>query len=509
MRGDPGELVLGRYRIEHQIGRGGFGRIYLARQVALSRPVALKASAVEQRRDLAMRERFRREAVLVASIAHPNVVTYHDFGTDDAGDMILVMEYLRGRSLHEVARSGETWPLARVAEAVRQAAEGLFAAHQAGIVHRDVKPSNLFLIDAPTPTAGPGGPRGLSDPGTQFLLKVIDFGILRVDAGVRPDLPDLTAPEAVIGTPAYLAPEMLMGTRPDPRADQYALALVACELLTGRRAFGGPANPDSFLARVSRLPPELDLVPEGPASVLARALSPDRDARFPTVVDFARAFAASSGQDAAERLETTVEVRRSTVKTQGHARSRMKWAALVAGLASAVFLASWAWTRGPPAALDPRGAQETPGLTTVREPAGPVLSERLAGVEVPAPSAGAGRGGQGGKGHVNSSSPKRRAYRSPGGDDDPIGATERDAPGRLTVNARPWADVWLDGVFVGRTPVIGREVTAGSHTVRLVHPTLGARTVTRTVRSGESVTLTEALEPSAPPRDSRPGPRTP
>ncbi len=521
MRGDPGEVVLGRYRVEHQIGRGGFGRIYLARQVALSRAVALKASAREQREDIAVRERFRREAVLVASIAHPNVVTYHDFGTDEDGDMILVMEYLRGRSLYDVIRSGETWPAAWVAEAVRQAADGLFAAHQAGIVHRDVKPSNLFLTDAPTPPGRPDSRAVVGPVGPGFRLKVIDFGILRVDAGVRPDLPDLTAPEAVIGTPAYLAPEMLMGTRPDPRADQYALALVACELLTGRRAFGGPGNPNSFLARVSRVPPELDLVPAGLASVLARALSPDRDERFESVLDFAHAFTQAATEVAATAAASTQVLRaREAISPvtggrggpRGRTASWKTWSALIIGVVAAAALAAWAWRPDRPASQDSTPSEPTamshPPVAT-RGPAPPEVSDRMGSDAVPGPPPDAGHGSR----HVRRASrpvppgrpaPGVRTARRPGRDDP-----GRASPGRLTINARPWADVWLDGIPLGRTPVIGREVTPGSHSVRFVHPTLGSRTVRRTVRPGEVVTLVEVMDSSAPPRDSPPDPHTP
>ncbi len=521
MRGDPGEVVLGRYRIEHQIGRGGFGRIYRARQVALSRDVALKASAPEQRHDVAVRERFRREAVLIAAIAHPNVVTYHDFGTDDDGDMILVMEYLRGRSLYEVIRSGETWPPACVAEGVRQAADGLFAAHQAGIVHRDVKPSNLFLIDAPTPVGRPDvrAVPGLLGPG--FLLKVIDFGILRVDAGVRPDLPDLTAPEAVIGTPAYLAPEMLMGTRPDPRADQYALALVACELATGRRAFGGPGNPDSFLARVSRVPPELDLVPGPLASVLARALSPDRDKRFESVVEFAHAFTEAAAEAAAaSATPTQVVSTRASVAPVPHGRAGPRrrrgswktWSAWTVGVVTAGTLAAWAFSPGRPDPQDstPSGATGAAQPTVaIREPAPPEVSGRMESVAVPGPRPGAGNG-SGPSRRVSRPVPRSRPASgvSPANGSGRHGAGEA-TPGRLTINARPWADVWLDGTPLGRTPVIGREVTPGSHLVRFEHPTLGARTVTRTVRPGQTLILTEVMDSSAPPPDSPRAPRTP
>ncbi len=505
MRGEPGEVVLGRYRIECQIGRGGFGRIYLAQQVSLSRPVALKASAVEQRTDVAVRERFRREAVLVASIAHPNVVTYHDFGTDNEGDMILVMEYLRGRSLYEAVRSGEVWSLPEVAEVIRQAAEGLFAAHQVGIVHRDVKPSNLFLVSLPAAPARPEG--GVVPARGPFLLKVIDFGILRVDAGVRPDLPDLTAPEAVIGTPAYLAPEMLMGARPDPRADQYALALVACELLTGRRAFGGPGNPDSFLARVSRPPPELDLVPGPAASVLARALSPDPKERFDTVVDFARSLGRALDETTPIRRNGPVALERQASEPQQGRRRRWAWrswkiATLIAGAATLGLVALWVWTQPPAPPSPEREVHVERPRFELREPATAMVSERMAPESVPEPPIG---GGPSEERRSKRADPSRSWLSGPREPSAPQSAR----PARVTINARPWADVWLNDKPLGRTPVINREVPPGTYTVRFAHPTLGTRSVRRTILPGQTLTLSEVLDSSEPPQDSRPGSQTP
>lgn len=522
MRGEPGELVLGRYRIEHQIGRGGFGRIFLARQVALARAVALKASAVEQRSDVAIRERFRREAVLVASISHPNVVTYHDFGTDDEGDMILVMEYLRGRSLREAFRPGEPWSITDAAEVVRQVADGLYAAHEAGIVHRDVKPSNLFLTALPTgewigarrPASSLEGEMALGHRvglGGAVIVKVIDFGILRVDAGVRPDLPDLTAPEAVIGTPAYLAPEMLLGRRPDPRADQYSLALVACELLTGRRAFGGPENPDSFLSRVSRRPPELALIPEGPASVLWRALAPDRDERFESVVEFARALVLSAKEDkkavktvpnVGTAIEKTHVLEPATRRRRRWFRAWVVWPASI--VVTAVVSALWLWRadRQPPDVLTAPGAVVSPfPMAEIRSPSAPVVSDRLdvVAVEQPGPDRVLGPSSR-----VSRLRPSSQGRVAPG-----MAPERAEPPGRLTINAKPWADVWLDGISLGRTPVLDYEVRPGSHTVTLKHPTLGTRTVTRTIRSGETVTLTEVFGTSAPHQDSPPEPRKP
>ena len=280
MKGEAGERVLGRYRVEHPIGEGGFGCIYLGRQVALDREVAIKASRPGRRDEEGARERFRREALLVAGINHPNVVTYHDFGVDDDGDLVLVMEHLQGCSLLDVLRRGRPMPLADVVRWMAEAAAGLHEAHARGLVHRDVKPSNLFLVA----------------PGTRSeRLKVIDFGILLADRQAHPELADLTRSDAFIGTPEYVAPEMMLGRNLDGRADQYALALVTFELLAGRRPFP-PADDGGLLIRLSERPEALDFresgrrVPPGLSRVLWKALSPSPAERYPTIVAFGDAL---------------------------------------------------------------------------------------------------------------------------------------------------------------------------------------------------------------------------
>lgn len=289
MKGESGEVILGRYRIDHPLGHGGFGRIHAGRQVSLNRDVAIKSVRPDLADAGALRERFRREAVLAASINHPNVVTIHDFGIDEDGDLILVMERLKGWTLLDELRKNPRPPMDRLVARILQAALGLGAAHEAGIVHRDVKPSNLFLVA----------------PGTDAeRLKVIDFGILRVAPGARPDLDDLddlTRSDAFIGTPDYAAPEMILARSIDARADQYALALVAYLMLTGRKGFSG-RDPAALLARVSRRPDPIEsgdtAQMEGLTApirdVLHRALTPDPEGRYPTIRTFAEALASAA-----------------------------------------------------------------------------------------------------------------------------------------------------------------------------------------------------------------------
>ncbi|HON26469.1 MAG TPA: serine/threonine-protein kinase, partial [Myxococcota bacterium] len=160
MAGGSHDLVLGRYRLGSPLGQGGFGQIYTGLQVSLHREIAIKTIKPNMVNADLIRERFRREALLAASINHPNVVTIHDFGVDCDGDLVLVMELLKGANLFQELRLRPKPTLEQVARRVRQAANGLGAAHCIGIIHRDIKPSNIFLIH-------PG-------KDTEFV-KIIDF----------------------------------------------------------------------------------------------------------------------------------------------------------------------------------------------------------------------------------------------------------------------------------------------------------------------------------------------
>src|SRR5262245_32169494 len=202
---------IGRYVDCRMLGHGGMGAVYRARDPELDRAVAIKVM-LEASEDFIAR--FRREAQSIARLAHPNIVQIYDFGVDDENNPYFVMELIDGTPLDKVVRErGRLAPL-EVIRLARQAAEGLDAAHRAGIVHRDVKPSNL-IVDR----------RG--------TVKLVDFGIARVtDAAAQ-----LTGAMALMGTPSYMAPEQAKGLPVDHRADVYALGLTIYELLAGKPPF--------------------------------------------------------------------------------------------------------------------------------------------------------------------------------------------------------------------------------------------------------------------------------
>ena len=213
-----GELVLGRYVVEARVGIGGMGEVYRARHQTLDMPVAIKVMTGASP-DLV--KRFGREAMLLAKVRHPNVVSILDVGQTSTGTPCMAMEFLEGEALDaRLERRGALpWNEARVI--ALSVLMGLDAAHSAGIVHRDLKPSNVFIA------------RGRPE-----VIKLVDFGIAYSTAA---NAAKYTNSGAVLGTPAYMAPEQLVGGSVDARSDIYALGLVLYELLAGHLPFGDDA----------------------------------------------------------------------------------------------------------------------------------------------------------------------------------------------------------------------------------------------------------------------------
>jgi predicted Ser/Thr protein kinase len=210
---------IGPYEIVRELGRGGMGVVYLARDVRLGREVALKALPAETAADPARRERLKREARAAATIAHPAVATIYALEDID-GHLFIASEYVDGRSLRDVMADAPL-PRERAVALALEIVDALCAAHAAGVVHRDLKPENVLLT--------PDG-----------RAKVVDFGIayLQVD-----DAPRLTMAGDILGTPAYMAPEQLAGGAVDGRTDLYAVGVMLGEMVTGRHPLASGARP--------------------------------------------------------------------------------------------------------------------------------------------------------------------------------------------------------------------------------------------------------------------------
>lgn len=280
-----GSILNDTYRVSRLLGRGGQATVFVVEQLRLPRSLALKVLSGEYSTDPAFLARFRREAEILATLSHPNIVSILDFHVlPDSGEPYIIMELISGTDLSQVlARSGAL-PMSSVLPIFRQICDALTFAHGHGIVHRDLKPGNIMLIEQES---------------APVCVKVLDFGIAKVCGGPGERL--LTDPLALIGTPPYMSPEQTQGTECSHLSDQFSLASILFELLTGRLAFAQPGEPVlAVLNRVAAAPvPVLDeIAAYSPAlaSALRRAWSLVPDERFPSVRDFAAAVTAAVEQ---------------------------------------------------------------------------------------------------------------------------------------------------------------------------------------------------------------------
>jgi hypothetical protein len=268
-----GSLIAGRYQIERQAGSGGMGAVYRALDGETGTIVAVKilrTDALYGRDDV---QRFAREASLLAELSHPGIVHYLGHGVTADNARYLVMEWLEGKSLSQRLTS-EDLSVAESVAVARQAAEALGAAHGRGVIHRDVKPSNMMFVG-----------------GATERFKLIDFGIAR-----RLDATSVTRTGTIVGSPGYMSPEQVRGTSPvGPSADVFALGCVLYECLTGRRAFSG--LPLALLTRILCFdpPPVAQLCPEVPQALswlVMRMLAKEPEARPRDGAEVAAALAA-------------------------------------------------------------------------------------------------------------------------------------------------------------------------------------------------------------------------
>jgi serine/threonine protein kinase len=261
-----------RYDAPRLVGSGGMGEIYVAHDRKLDRVVAVKLLAERLSQDPDLRVRFRREALAAARLSgEPHVVTIFDVGEHD-GRPFTVMEHLPGGTLADHAGDGPVEPELALGW-LAEAAEALDAAHEHGVVHRDVKPANLLFDGA-------------------GRLQVVDFGIARV----VDETAGMTAPGTVLGTAGYLSPEQAQGHETTAASDRYALAVVAYELLTGRRPFARESATAEAAAHIHEIvppPSEQADLPEAVDAVFARALAKNAVHRFPTATAFVEALSES------------------------------------------------------------------------------------------------------------------------------------------------------------------------------------------------------------------------
>jgi len=445
---------LGRYEIIGELGRGAMGVVYRARDPLIDRTVAIKAIDLDMSREEseAFERRFYREAKSAGRLNHSNIVTIHDVGKSDAVAYI-AMEFLPGRSLREILDSGVVLPPEKIADIAAQVADGLAYAHENGIVHRDVKPPNIMVLDS-------------------GLVKITDFGIALLPAGSR------TMAGTVFGSPKYMSPEQVAGGDVDGRAEIYSLGAVLYEMLTGLPPFAGgdlnavltqvinetPAAPSS---RNKSIAPAFDYIVAramaknrddryGSALAMASDLRNFRDLQLPGIVSHERGSAptaktpSAAAQSAVAADETPFSQRRNLVIYGVPA-------ALVAVLASWAVLSKRASDRSQPAVHDSSVA-ETPAGAIAGSAELPRQEQEQ--VERPAPS-------------------QPRAP-SPAAPSVTRQAAAPAAPtARLALAISPWGEVYVDGRRKGISPPLAEiKLAPGKHKVEIRNTTFQPYTKT-------------------------------
>ncbi len=283
----PGSVVAGRYRIERELASGGMGRVYLARQDPLDTLVCIKTLHTGAHADPAFAARFEREARTTSRLRHPNIVSVFDFGTESNGTMFLAMEYVEGTPLSRITPRGRTLEGHRAVHLLAQVCDALAFAHDQGVVHRDLKPANIMVVRLPD--------------GSEHV-KVLDFGSALMLEGSE-EAERLTRVGTVIGTPAYMAPEYILGHGVDGRVDVYAVGVLLYALLTGAPPFRGDTQ-SVFAQQVSVAPePPRKRNPRADCSealerVVLRALLKDPSRRFGSALELKEAMLRALAGDA-------------------------------------------------------------------------------------------------------------------------------------------------------------------------------------------------------------------
>jgi predicted Ser/Thr protein kinase len=434
--------LVGRYELIRLLGRGGMAVVFLAQDLVLERQVAVKVLPPEMSHDSKVVQRFQQEAKTAAKLDHPNIIPIYRVESE-AGLNYIVMKYVNGTSLEQRLEQGPL-PVDLARRVLRDAALALGHAHQRGIVHRDVKPANIML-----------------DADGRVVLT--DFGISKaLDGGSA-----LTGTGNIIGTPHYMAPEQAKGLEVDGRTDQYALAVVGHQVLTGRQPFDGSSH-SILYKHVFESPPRIfENRPDAPAdlcSAVDRALSKEPERRFRNMEEFA---AALSGEHVGFATRVTGGLaplnQQGTGLGRAGTRRTVLRGLLVTLLCGAIGGAGWAaWTPHPATPMP------GPSPAAATSPASPPA------LPVPSPAAVEAGGG------LQRPKSTKKEY------------------ALLTVTSEPWGTLFVDNKEIGPTPVSDYPLAGGSHRIRIEQEGYLTRLETIVAAGTIPIRRRYSLEPAGP-----------
>ena len=425
--------TIGRFRVVGEIGRGANGVVYAAHDPVLGRDVAIKAIplAVNDKVRERAETNFIKEARAVAGLNHPHIVTVFDAGR--TGTLAYIaMERLHGRDLHEYLHCGSRLGVRQAAALMARIADAVHYAHKRGLIHRDVKPSNIFLSRDMKP-------------------KVLDFGV----ALPRTD-PDPTHRSRLVGTPNYMSPEQAQGRPLDARSDVFSLGAILYEMVTGRRAFDATGIEQVLARLVDEEPtPVAELRPDAPAElvrIIGKAMAKDVRARYQTAGELRNDLAAFAGN----REFDGVLLQAHEAGKAGSRRHRVLWPAViaVAGLAAAGSL--WLALQDepdapvPPSAIAPPAASPSPLPSAI-----PAPTEHAA----PAPN-------------------------------QPVRAAPPPADGKVMLAVAPWGEVLVNGEMRGVSPPLTEmRLPPGSYAIEVRNGDFPPLKANIEVRAGQAQTL--------------------
>jgi serine/threonine protein kinase len=467
--------LAGRYEIIRVLGRGGMAVVFLAHDLVLEREVAIKVLPPEMSLDAKLIPRFQQEAKTAAKLDHPNIIPIYRVESE-AGLDYFVMKYVNGRTLEQVLEAGPL-PVPQARRVLREAALALGHAHRRRIVHRDVKPANIMLEDA------------------DGRVVLTDFGISKA----AHEASQLTGTGTIIGTPHYMAPEQAKGAAVDGRADQYALAIVGHQILTGKLPFDGNAHSILYKQVFEPPPPMLELRPDTPGDLsraLERALSKDPAHRFATMEDFA---AAVGGERSGTATVVSAPVKpltkaappSDTESGSGTTKRPVLLAFMVAALGIAV--TAWVGLRH----FEPPSSLQAAASAPARQPVGqPPLLAPVAPSPIEAQAEAPARLTSRRERHpLRELVQSRIEEASPDAARPTLRVAKRDYA-LLTVASEPWGTLYIDNIEIGPTPVADYRLSSGTYRLRIEQEGYRTRIETIVVNSPNAIRRRYSLEPT-------------